>query len=159
MTAMLNMRPLAPEDASLLAGLMQQQPPGYMQYFTPFAFEAPVIEAMLAGSSQDVYMGIFWDEALAGFFMLRGWDEGYAVPAYGVTIAESFRGQGLGRLSLEASKSISRLKGAERLMLKVHPNNRAAKHLYESVGFVETGYDARNGNLIYHFELAPTQSR
>ena len=98
-------------------------------------------------------MGFFWEGALIAFFMLRGWDEGYAIPAYGVTVDQRFRDKGLGRLTLEMSKTICRLRGVQRLMLKVHPENHAAKHLYEAVGFVQTGVDPKNQNLIYHFDF------
>jgi hypothetical protein len=33
-------------------------------------------------------MGIYWQAELR-FFMLRGWDEGFDVPAYGVLIDEN----------------------------------------------------------------------
>ncbi|MBL8155080.1 MAG: GNAT family N-acetyltransferase, partial [Anaerolineae bacterium] len=92
-------------------------------------------------------------DALAGFFMLRGWDAGYDVPAYGVTIAQAYSGLGLARLSLDLSKTICRLRQVKRLMLKVHPENTVAKRLYEQAGFVQTGIDPRNANLIYHFEF------
>ena len=39
-------------------------------------------------------------------------------------------------------------------MLKVHPENKIAKALYESLGFVKVGIDDRNDNIIYHKTLA-----
>jgi ribosomal protein S18 acetylase RimI-like enzyme len=98
-------------------------------------------------------MGIFWHEALSGFFMLRGWDQGYEIPAYGVTIDIEHRNLGLGRLSLETSKTIARLEGAKKIMLKVHPDNTPARKVYESAGFVQSGVDPKNDNLVYHFNL------
>lgn len=53
----------------------------------------------------------------------------------------------------DAAKTICRLRHADTLMLKVHPENRAAKHLYESAGFVRVSTDPRNGNLVYHCTL------
>ncbi|MCA9909248.1 MAG: GNAT family N-acetyltransferase, partial [Anaerolineae bacterium] len=99
------------------------------------------------------YMGIFWRGRLAGFFMLRGWDSGYEIPAYGVTIDIEHRNMGLGRLSLETSKTIARLEGATQVMLKVHPDNAPARKVYEAAGFVQTGVDPKNANLIYHYSL------
>jgi RimJ/RimL family protein N-acetyltransferase len=147
------LRPLVPEDAVALADMLSGQPADYMRYFAPFHFDRDTITDMLRKAHRDVYMGIFWNDKLAGFFMLRGWDQGYEIPAYGVTIDHQHRNLGLAKLSLEMSKTISRLNGAQKLMLKVHPDNAAAKHVYEDAGFVQTGIDAKNDNLIYHVEL------
>lgn len=149
-----SIRPLYTADAPTLSDLLRAQSPDYMRYFTPFAFDIEVIEALLAAARDDVYSGVFWGDALAGFFMLRGWDAGYSVPAYGVTIGEEWRGAGLGRLTLAAARSICALRGATQIMLKVHPDNTAARHLYERFGFVRTGHDAKNGNDVYHLTLA-----
>ena len=140
-------------DAILLSALLQAQSSEYLRYFTPFQFDEATLTALLNCAKQDIFMGLFWDDRLAGFFMLRGWDAGYAIPSYGVAIGEQFRNWGLGRLTLELSKVICRLHGAPRLMLKVHPDNGPAKHLYETAGFVQTGVDSKNDNLIYHFDF------
>jgi ribosomal protein S18 acetylase RimI-like enzyme len=146
-------RALGAADAPLLAAMLSSQSQDYTRYFRPFPFDEAAIHGFLSAARQDMYFGVFWDEALVAFFMLRGWDKGYDVPAYGVVVDDEHRGMGLGRLTLEMSKTICRLRGAERLMLKVHPENVAAKHLYESAGFVQTGIDPRNDNLIYHFSF------
>jgi RimJ/RimL family protein N-acetyltransferase len=150
----LTVRPLTAADGGALAAMLQAQSADYMAYFIPFAFDAATITGLLTAARHDCYMGFFVDDALAGFFMLRGWDAGYDVPAYGVTIAQAYSGLGLARLSLDLSKTICRLRQVKRLMLKVHPENTVAKRLYEQAGFVQTGIDPRNANLIYHFELA-----
>lgn len=149
----LTIRPLLAADAPAFASFLQRQPDDYMRYFIPFAFDEESITARLEQAQDDLYMGLFWGADLAGFFMLRGWDDGYDVPAYGVTIDRQFAGNGLARLTLDLAKTISRLRGAKRLMLKVHPDNTVARRLYEQAGFVQTGVDPRNDNLIYHFDL------
>lgn len=146
-------RPLASGDASELTTLLISQPPEYMHYFSPFHFDEATLLAILAGSQQDVYMGFFWDGALIAFFMLRGWDEGYEIPAYGVVVDHRYRNRGLGRLTLEMSKTICKLRSVKRLMLKVHPENYSAKHLYESTGFVQVGVDLKSNHLVYHFNF------
>jgi len=153
MTSKFVIRTLEPEDAPTLAMMLQSQPTTYLQYFIPFRFEEATVQGILQQANRDVYMGIFWQHELAGFFMLRGWDAGYDVPAYGVVIAHAFRGHGLGRLSLELSKTICRLRQVRRIMLKVHPDNLAAKYIYEMAGFMPTGVDPQNHNLIYRYDL------
>jgi RimJ/RimL family protein N-acetyltransferase len=85
--------------------------------------------------------------------MLRGWDNGYEVPSYGVLIDEKYNGYGLTRLSLKLAKSICKLRHVPRIMLKVNAGNKIAKRLFEEAGFNQTGVDARTGNLIYHFDF------
>jgi hypothetical protein len=56
------------------------------------------------------------------------------------------------RIALDVAKLICRLKGAPRLMAKIHPDNvspRGARRL----GLVQTGFEAETGNVIYHIEL------
>ena len=153
MPQLLTVRPLEAEDGPALAAMLRSQPADYMRYFTPFNFDEATTTALLSNRRQDVYVGMYWDRQLVGFFMLRGWDEGYDVPAYGVVIDRNFRGYGLARLSVEMSKTICRLRRTRRMMLKVHPGNRVAKRIYEEAGFVQTGIDVRNNNLVYHYDL------
>lgn len=133
--------------------MLAEQPAEYMRYFTPFAFDRATVGRLLAETVRDVYLGVFCDGELAAFCMLRGWDEGYDVPSYGVIVSERFRGRGLGALTIELSKTVCRLRGARRLMLKVHPDNAAARGLYERAGFRQTGVDARNDNLVMHYDF------
>lgn len=144
--------PLETKDALRLSALLRAQSPAYVRFFTPFSFDQDTIAAMLAGMDQDVFMGIYWQDELAGFFMLRGWDKGYEAPSYGVLIDEGYSGYGLTRLSLKMVKSICKLRRSPRIMLKVHPDNRIARALFEEARFVQTGVDAASGNLIYHFD-------
>ena len=145
-------RPLTPTDAPHLSAMLLAQPPDYIQYFHPFDFDVETVRHLLAAARNDVYMGFFLDDELAGFFMLRGWDAGYTIPAYGVTIAQSFSGLGLATLSLDASKTLCRLHTAERLMLKVHPDNLTAKRLYEKSGFEKTGPQFEEAG-IQHYKM------
>lgn len=146
-------RPLAAADAPQLSRMLRAQSPAYVRFFTPFSFDPDTINGMLARQLEDVFMGIYLRDELAGFFMLRGWDEGYEAPSYGVLIDERFSGYGLTRLSLKMAKSICKLRRAPRLILKVHPDNLVAKTLFEEAGFTRAGRDEASGNLIYHFNV------
>lgn len=149
----ISIRPLIVTDAPSLCQLLEAQTPAYLQFFTPFSFEVDHLHQLLARRKRDVWMGLRWESDLIGFFLLRGWDEGFHIPSYGVLIDECFRGQGFGRLSLRVAKSIAILRNAPRLMLKVHPQNYEAKRLFENAKFKRTGLDSRTGNLIYAYEL------
>jgi GNAT superfamily N-acetyltransferase len=150
---LLTIRPLGPGDGAHLAAMLRRETADYLQYFSPFSFEEAAVSGLLSAADRDVYMGLFWGDVLAGFFMLRGWDAGYAVPSYGVVIASRFRGLGLARLTLDLSKIICKQRGVTHIMLKVHPEHTRAKRIYEDAKFTQTGLDPTNGNLVYHLAL------
>jgi RimJ/RimL family protein N-acetyltransferase len=145
-------RPLQVEDAALMSALLKSQPPEYARFFYAFSFAEADIAAILSAREKDVYSGIFWREEMVGFFMLRGWDAGYDVPAFGVLIDERHRGRGFMQLALDIAKLTSRLSGAPRLMAKIHPDNVSARGA-RRLGLIQTGVEAESGNLIYHLEL------
>jgi putative acetyltransferase len=58
----------------------------------------------------------------------------------GLMVAESHRGQGIGRLLLEAAVEWSLKSGIGKLELHVFPWNEPALRLYESFGFEREGY-------------------
>ncbi len=149
----LTLRPLQVEDVANLLSLFVSQPVEYARFFSPFLFERATLSEILSKRVRDVYMGVFWLDQLVGFFMLRGWDEGYEVPTFGILIDSDFRGFGLEMLSLEAAKIISELRGASRLMIKMHPSNISAKGVARKIGFTLTGAEPESGNLIYNLEI------
>lgn len=152
------LRPLTADDARELASLLQRQAADYARFFTPFDFAENSITAILRRQIEDLYMGLFWDRKLVGLFMLRGWDEGYSSPAFGILIDEPFRGLDLEMISLEAARTICRLRGAPGMMTKVHPDNMSAKGVLRKIGFTLSGSEPQTGRLIYRSELTPRNS-
>jgi RimJ/RimL family protein N-acetyltransferase len=153
--ANLMVRSLRVEDASALSRWLRAQPTAYARFFHPFGYDEPAIADALARQGRDVFMGLFWRQEIVGFFMLRGWNEGYEVPAFGILIDEQYRGHGLEMAALETAKVICRLRKVSRLMIKMHPDNISAKGVARKTGFVQTGVEAASGNLIYHYEIKP----
>lgn len=133
--------------------MLRSQSPEYARFFYPFSFDEGRINEMLAKCEQDVYLGLYREGRMVGFFMLRGWDEGYEVPAFGILIDENYRGFGLEMLALETAKVICRLRGATRMMLKMHPDNFTARGVARKIGFHRSGVEEKTGNVIYHMEL------
>lgn len=159
MNSNLAIRPLAVEDAVSLSSMLLSQSTEYARFFRPFSFDADTIANVLANQREDVLMGLYWQEQMVGFFMLRGWNEGYDVPAFGILIDEKYRGCGLEMLSLETAKIICKLRGAPRLMIKMHPDNISSKGVARKTGFVQSGVEAESGNLIYHFDIRPRREK
>lgn len=130
-------RQLTTDDAGALSALLQTSSQDDQSYFHPFDFDVETIRRHLAKSVLDQFFGTFLepDCTLAGFHMLRGLDEGYESPVYGVFVSSRHRGCGLGRLSLYHAIAIAKLKQCPSLLLNVYQENLRARQLYESAGF------------------------
>lgn len=139
--------------AEELSGLLQNEDPEYSKYFIPFEFDLRTISEKIQNLQLDSFWGVFADDKLVGFYMLRGFDDGYDIPSYGVWISKKFSGKGLSKLTLQHAISYCKINNVKELMLKVHPDNLAAKKIYEDFGFVKTGIDSRNNHLIYRKKL------
>jgi RimJ/RimL family protein N-acetyltransferase len=85
---------------------------------------------------RDLYFAAFLGERLVGYAMLRGWDEGYGVPSFGVAVGAPYRGRGIATSLLRYAIQRAREVGANSVMLKVNVDNPAARPIYESEGFV-----------------------
>ena len=144
---------LQSEQASTLSALILNAPKDYTKYFVPFSFEEDSIKKIISDAVNDKYFGIFINDDLAGFYMLRGFDQGYEVPSYGVWISDKFSGLGLSKLTLQHAISFCKLNGLKKILLKVHPENTIAKNIYENFGFKQQGFDEKNSNLIYYKSL------
>ncbi|GAB4293808.1 MAG: hypothetical protein Kow0098_14950 [Ignavibacteriaceae bacterium] len=139
--------------AKELSELLSNSSEEYTKYFTPFNFGFDTILKILSEKKYDLYFGLFINETLAGFYMLRGFDEGYSIPSYGVFISEKYTGKGLSTLTLQHAIAHCRLNGIRKIMLKVHPDNHPAKHIYQNFGFEFVGIDTGNKNLIFEKKL------
>src|SRR5438045_3309794 len=106
-------RQLTNADAESLSRLLKAAPPEYAQHFHPFAFDRNSIQDVISRAKKDIITGLEIHEGerveLAGFYMLRGFDEGYVDPMYGVFVGYEYRNQGLGALTLAHAESVCRL--------------------------------------------------
>ena len=104
----------------------------------------------------DIYFVAVADGGIVGYGMLRGWDEGYAVPSFGVAVAVACRGAGIGRQLLRWALEAARVRGAERMILKVHVTNVGARHVYETEGFVFEPAPGDDGQVRASLDLRET---
>lgn len=136
-----------------LIALFNQSASNYSQYFTPFSFDTSTFYSLLRVKQRDRYYCILVDKQVAGFYMLRGLDQAYTTPAFGVWIAEEYSGQGLARSTLNHAVIVCAQLGCHDLLLKVHPENKRAKRMYERFGFRQVAIDSTSHNIIYRLEL------
>jgi len=144
---------LQSDQASTLSVLILNTPKDHTKYFTPFSFEEDSIKKIIDNAVSDKYFGIFINDELVGFYMLRGFDEGFEVPSYGVWISDKLSGLGLSKLTLQHAITFCKINSIRKIMLKVHPENIIAKSIYEAFGFKQEGFDDNNSNLVYYKSL------
>jgi RimJ/RimL family protein N-acetyltransferase len=134
-----NLARLTVGEAGELSALLMQSRAEYLAHFHPFGFEEESVRGQMEGARRDQYWGIRCGGRLAGFFMLRGFDEGYERPAFGVFVAEEFARRGLARRALTEAMKWCEENAVREMMLTVYRENTAAVRIYEEAGFVETG--------------------
>jgi ribosomal-protein-alanine N-acetyltransferase len=134
----LRFRPLKPEDeASLRELFLRNSTPETVRYFHPFPLTAETAHLLATHQGKDRYYVALRSGAVAALSMLRGWDEGYVVPSFGILVDHEWRGRGLGSAMTDFTVGQARKLGATRIRLSVHASHEHALRLYSTRGFVE----------------------
>lgn len=115
--------------------------------FAPFTLSSETARWIACEPHNDkFYLGLIENEPV-GFSMLRGWDEGFSIPSFGIFIDHRKHGLGLGKemldLTIEAAKNLD----CEKIRLSVFASNPSACKLYLSRMFkeIERSPVAHNG--------------
>lgn len=97
---------------------------------------------------------IYNDEEVIGFMMLD-WDEKEReCGIWRFMIAAHQQGKGYGRKALVYALNMIKETGKfDNVFLDYVPDNAVGKHLYESIGFVDTG-EIEDGEIVMKLELA-----
>jgi len=123
------------KDLNILANLLFNENKKYVKYFSPYINKDSFINAVLS-TNKDSFYSIKLDEKIIGYISLRGLDEGYDNPRFGIFILKKYSNKGYG---YEASKFVLNLckekNNFEYVDLKVNPKNKKAIKLYNSLGF------------------------
>jgi ribosomal protein S18 acetylase RimI-like enzyme len=127
---------LGAEHEQLLTDLFERNA-GHAGFFHPFPLTAESARRITNEPRADRYFGALCASTLVGISMLRGWDEGFEVPIFGILIDRGHRGRGLGRWMTERTLDVARRLGSERVRLSVYASNATAVSLYTRLGFVE----------------------
>lgn len=69
-------------------------------------------------------------------------------PEIAIALRPDARGQGLGRILMEELMRIARKQGHPRLSLAVEHGNERARHLYESLGFIDIGRNGEDAQMV-----------
>lgn len=111
-----------------------------------FELEDRLDVAWFAGRLEDAHIaGAFLDGELvgtAGFAVQQGQPNAHKGRLFGMYVRSSSRNLGVGRLLLSAVLDVAR-ENVELIQLSVVRENRPARRLYESVGFLEFGVETK----------------
>jgi ribosomal protein S18 acetylase RimI-like enzyme len=120
------------------------------EHFSPHPFNAEYLIYLLLNKTRDFYCMMMVDDRVVAYGLLRGWEEGYDIPSLGVAVDREFRGFGIGKFMCDYLHLYAKLKGCEKVRLRVHKENLKAKSLYEKLGyeFKENDEDHLEGFII-----------
>jgi ribosomal protein S18 acetylase RimI-like enzyme len=129
---------IEPEDFEQLAVFFENNNvESITLFFTPFALTRETAYEIVSEDHRDrYYLGIVEGKAI-GFSMLRGWDEGYAIPSFGMFIDQHQHGHGYGKQLLDLTIEAARQLGCQKVRLSVRKANHPAYRIYKSRGFKE----------------------
>lgn len=107
------------------------------ELFDPFPLDAAQARRIALESRRDRFYLAFRQGQAVGFSMLRGFDEGYAVPSFGIFVDRERHGEGIGRALTAWTVDQARRLECPAVRLTVYAANLPARRLYESLGFAE----------------------
>ena len=129
---------IGPDDAdSLERFLVRNDVPAVVGSFDPFPFTTSTARRIAFETRRDHYYGAFLGRRLIALSMLRGWDEGYDVPSFGIAVDADFHGRGLGTRMTTWTIEQARELGCRQVRLSVYGSNDTAYRIYERMGFRE----------------------
>lgn len=105
--------------------------------FNPFPLTDDTAKDLISPDRNDRFYLMRLDGRVVGMCMLRGWDEGYEVPSFGVLIDREWRGRGIGRFLTRFSVAEAERLDCPAIRLSVYADNEPARTIYESEGFEE----------------------
>jgi ribosomal protein S18 acetylase RimI-like enzyme len=129
-------RRLTPVDTDVLAeSFARNDVEAVTRTFDPFPLGRATAEALLDPKRLDWFFGAFERDAIVAFSMLRGRDEGYEVPSFGIFVDKDEQGRGLGSKLTEWTVEQARNAGMPAVRLSVYASNPGALRMYERLGF------------------------
>jgi ribosomal protein S18 acetylase RimI-like enzyme len=115
----------------------QNNRPEVTRYFHPFQLCRLSAYLIACTEHLDKYYVAIKGERIIGLCMLRGWDEGFNIPSFGVLVDFRFQGVALGKKMTEFSVAEAKQIGCPAIRLSVYASNIRGKRLYENLGFTE----------------------
>jgi ribosomal protein S18 acetylase RimI-like enzyme len=145
---------LRPEHEAELAAFFERlRAGGAERFFHPHPLTAAEARQRVLYTGRDFYCVLVAEKTVIGYGMLRGWDEGYAIPSLGVAVDPAWQGRGHARRLMAFLQAMAQQRGCRRIRLKTDAENIKALNLYQSLGYkFEPQAD---GELLGFLELPP----
>lgn len=144
----LRVRDVGPDDVHALETLFASFD---TTWFRPHDLGPDGAREVAHHAGKDVYLIGFLGSVPVAYGMLRGWDEGYRIPALGIAVRDGYGDRGLGRQMMQALHQAVRTRGGHRVRLRVAPENARARHLYASLGYHHVGLE--RGEIVLLLDL------
>jgi ribosomal-protein-alanine N-acetyltransferase len=132
--------PIGPDQLEQLVTLFERNHVAQVtELFDPFPLDSVQARRIALESHRDRFYLAVSGERPIGFSMLRGFDDGYTIPSFGIFVDRESHGEGVGRALTTWTVEQARMLGCAAVRLTVYAANVPARRLYESLGFVEHG--------------------
>jgi ribosomal protein S18 acetylase RimI-like enzyme len=150
---MLEVRLLTPADAAAFRDIrlqaLHEEPTAFTSSAEEFSHQTldKIATRFRSDPAESFMLGAFQDRqlvGLVGFYRETALKQRHKGSIISLYVVPEARGQGLGRaLMREAIRRVRDIDGVQRLLLGVMVTQTAARQLYESLGFVAYGREAR----------------
>jgi glycosyltransferase involved in cell wall biosynthesis/RimJ/RimL family protein N-acetyltransferase len=127
--------------------LLRNDTPEITDHFHPFPMTSETADEIANRPGDDRYYGAFVNGGLVGLSMLRGWNEGFDVPSFGIVVDLAWHGRGIGSALTDFTLDRAPWLETERVRLSVYTSNQTAYRMYAARGFTELSREpvSRNG--------------
>jgi [ribosomal protein S18]-alanine N-acetyltransferase len=112
--------------------------PETARYFHPFPLTAAQATELATHQGRDRYYIAERAATIIGLSMLRGWDDGYEIPSFGILVDQEWRKLGVGADLTDFTLGEALRLGAPAVRLSVYASHGQAVRLYIHKGFTET---------------------
>jgi ribosomal-protein-alanine N-acetyltransferase len=130
--------PIEARHADALAELFEQnRASAVSDTFDPFPLTDDEARRIALEPRLDAYFIASRKAEPIAMSMLRGFDEGFAIPSFGIFVDHRHHGGGVGRRLTAWTVEEARRRGCAAIRLSVYASNEVAVRLYRSLGFAE----------------------
>ncbi len=112
--------------------------PAITNTFNPFPLTEITARWIAYEPHKDMFFLALQSQKPVGFSMLRGWEEGYKIPSFGMFVDYRQHGKGYGKDLLRLTVEAAQKHNCTQVRLSVYASNLPACKIYSSYGFFET---------------------
>lgn len=132
-------RKLSFYDIEKLGNLLEaNNRPEVINFFYPFPMTRETAQNILHPIRKDLFFAALIGDKPIGMSMLRGTDEGFEIPSFGIFIDYLHQGKGYGKRLTKWTLGWADYHQIKKVRLAVHESNLVALKIYQSLGFIKS---------------------